>query len=72
MFIILFSTLIALCFFYYMEQKRRVRNEKRQEGNKEKLEELLNVLRRRYVSGNDIERSEKKDSVQDDNDENKN
>jgi hypothetical protein len=55
-----------------MEQKRRVRNEKRQEGNKEKLEELLNVLRRRIVSGNDPERSEKKDSVQDDNDENKN
>jgi preprotein translocase subunit YajC len=46
MFIILASTFITFSFFYYMQQKRRIRNEQKIQNNKDMLDKLLGSLKR--------------------------
>ncbi len=45
MIIILAGTFIALAFFYYLQQKRRIRKEQKMMDNKEKFERLLGYLK---------------------------
>lgn len=57
MFILLAGILIALSLFYYMDQKRKIRNEEKHEQRMERLRNLLDVIKKRN--------NEQKDEVSD-------
>jgi hypothetical protein len=44
--IVLAGIFIAFCLAYYLDQKRKIRNEKLRERNKEKYEHLLDLLKK--------------------------
>ena len=44
--IIFAGILIAFCLAYYLNQKRKIRNEKLHERNREKFEQLLDQLKK--------------------------
>jgi hypothetical protein len=43
--VILGGVFIAFCLAYYLDQKRKIRNEKMHERNREKFEQLLGSLK---------------------------
>lgn len=43
--IILAGIFIAFCLAYYLDQKRKIRNEKLHERNREKFEQLLSQIK---------------------------
>jgi hypothetical protein len=45
MIIILAGIFIAFGLFYYLDQKRKIRNRQRQDRNREKFEQLLNQVK---------------------------
>ncbi|MBS1653612.1 MAG: hypothetical protein JSU05_02115 [Bacteroidetes bacterium] len=57
MFIVLAGILIALSLFYYMDQKRKIRNEEKHEQRMERLRNLLDVIKKKN--------NEQKDEVSD-------
>lgn len=45
---------IAFCLFYYLDQKRKIRNEKLYERNRKKIEQLLDQLKYSGKTENNI------------------
>jgi hypothetical protein len=43
--VIVAGIFIAFCLFYYLDQKRKVRNEQRRYRNREKFENLLKQVK---------------------------
>jgi hypothetical protein len=49
--IILAGIFIAFCLAYYLDQKRKIRNQKLHERNREKFEQLLDHLKHSAKDG---------------------
>jgi hypothetical protein len=44
--VVLAGIFLAFCLFYYLDQKRKIRNEQKHKKNREKFKQLLDQLKR--------------------------